>query len=161
VADEGERVTTPDLDDWFRTVSGRRMRVTAPDPELIVIEDIAAHLSMICRFGGMVKSLYSVAQHSVMVSELVPPGNPYLAQQALLHDATEAYLNDVIRPVKQLLPSYANLEELWAKAITARFGVDVVHLPAAVKLADSRACLTEQFHLRGPEFLEGKETDGV
>jgi 5'-deoxynucleotidase YfbR-like HD superfamily hydrolase len=130
--------------DWFVTMSGRRMFVLEPDPEQIAIEDIACALSNICRFGGMTRSFYSVAQHSVMVSRLVPPRD---ALTGLLHDATEAYLGDVISPLKRTLRStYGRTESLWWSAICKRFPVPAV-LPDSVKHADIRALLTEREHL--------------
>lgn len=69
-----------------------------PDPDLIDIRDIAQGLGHTCRFNGQVVNFYSVAQHSIMVSKIVP--DEYRLH-ALLHDAAEAYLGDVVRPLKQ------------------------------------------------------------
>lgn len=126
-------------DDWFFTYTGRRLFVLSPDPEQIVIEDIAHHLSLLCRFVGAVRTFYSVAQHSVLVSRHVPWE---LQMSALLHDATEAYLGDVIRPVKRQLPEYKELERVWAAAIEHRF--DVRTRTAEIEEADHRALITER-----------------
>lgn len=83
----------------------------------ICIEDIARSLSNKCRFGGHCK-FYSVAQHSILVSKLVTPD---LAMQALLHDAAEAYICDVPRPWKKLLPLIIQTEEMYLKAIMKKF----------------------------------------
>ena len=138
--------------DWFISPSGKRLHVLEPRPEQIDIEDIASSLSKICRFGGMTRSFYSVAEHSVMVSHLVPPE---LALVGLLHDATEAYLGDVIRPLKQQLYEYRRIEGLWAEAIGERFGVEPEKLPPGVKQADGIAVVTERRDLMHPNAMEG------
>jgi hypothetical protein len=126
--------------DWFLTATGRQVFVTDPQPEDIVVADIAQALSRICRFGGHVRNFYSVAQHSVWVSERLPER---LMRKGLLHDAPEAYLGDVVRPLKRELPDYVRLEALWWKAICERF-----QLPeegdAEVKAVDLRALMTER-----------------
>lgn len=83
---------------WIQTFSGRKFHPLSPDPEQIVIEDIAHALSNLCRFAGHVRKFYSVAQHSVLVSLHCYPDN---ALAGLLHDASEAYLLDMPRPLKQ------------------------------------------------------------
>lgn len=116
-------------DDWFLTLTGRKVHVLNPQPDQICLEDIAGALSRICRFGGMIANHYSVAQHSVLVSKICPPE---LAQIGLLHDATEAYLGDVIGPLKRYIgPAYHELEEMWAIAIAVHF-----KLPSAFALSD-------------------------
>ena len=82
--------------DWIQTYTGLRFYPFEPDPENVCIEDIAHALSLICRFGGHCKQFYSVAQHSVLVSLNCP--HPL---HGLLHDAEEAYIGDVCRPVKR------------------------------------------------------------
>ena len=122
------------------TRSGRIFRFDAPTPAMVNIFDIAHALSYICRFTGHVNAFYSVAQHSVMVSFIVPPAD---ALAGLLHDATEAYLGDVSRPLKQLLPQYQALETLAHQAIFEHFGLDPV-LPASVHHADQIMLVTEK-----------------
>lgn len=138
-------------DDWFITLTGRKVHLWDPQPDQICLEDIAGALSRICRFGGMISRHYSVAQHSVLVSHLCPPD---LAQIGLLHDATEAYLGDVIGPLKrQLGLVYHELEEMWGVAIAIHFNMPSVFclrddLPPAVKRADLIAFMTEHRDLR-------------
>lgn len=82
---------------FIQTYTGRRFYPLDPNPDDVCIEDIAHALAMICRFNGHVREFYSVAEHSVHVSHLVPPE---YALAGLLHDAAEAYIADVSRPVK-------------------------------------------------------------
>lgn len=134
-------------DGWFCVYpSGRRLFVLSPRVEEIQIEDIAHHLSMICRFGGGCRYWYSVAEHSVLVSHLVPRE---FALEGLLHDGTEAYLGDIIRPLKGELPDYKRIEQMWELAIAVRFGLPRTLSPE-VKVADRRALLTERRDLQVP-----------
>jgi hypothetical protein len=112
------------------------------DPESSEIDprDIAHALSMLCRFGGHVKRFYSVAEHCVLMSRAVAPEH---ALWALLHDATEAYLVDLPRPVKRMLPQYSRAESNLMDFICSRFGLDPAE-PAEVKDADNRILITER-----------------
>ena len=94
-----------------------------PDPEKIFITDIAHSLSMLCRANGHFKSFYSVGQHCInCAKEAEARGYSRRVQLAcLLHDASEAYLSDVTRPVKQELPQYKLIEEPLQEAIWRKF----------------------------------------
>lgn len=113
-------------------------------PQQIKIDDIAASLSRICRFNGHLRDdveHYSVAQHSVHVSRLVGDDLD-IQRQALLHDATEAYVGDVIRPLKLSLNDYHLIElKVW-KAVCIRFNMREI-MYHEVKLADQIALSTE------------------
>ncbi len=137
--------------DWFVTACGRRVFVLDPRPEDIAIQDIAHALSHICRFGGHALQFYSVAQHSVLVSRLVPRE---LAFAALMHDAAEAYVGDVIRPIKRELGEvYKRIEMKWEIAIAVRFGFDLSpDDERAIKLADVIALVTERRDIGSPDW---------
>lgn len=129
---------------WITTYSGLKFRPTDPDPDSICALDIAHALSQIARFGGHTACPWSVGQHSLLVSSLVlvPPSaemrhGAKLQLQALLHDAPEAYIGDVVRPIKLMLPFYRRIEALVWKVIAAKFNVQ--SLAPAVKYANEAA----------------------
>lgn len=125
---------------WIQTHSGRAYFPQDPHPADILIDDIAHALSMQCRFAGHCNRFYSVAEHSLHVSRLVPPEH---ALAGLLHDATEAYLHDLTRPLKQMLPEYKRLEDLNWFVISAKYGLDY-ELPQCVKDADATMVFVER-----------------
>jgi uncharacterized protein len=133
---------------WMQSFTGRQFWPLDPKVGDIAIEDIAHALSQLCRFGGHCKEFYSVAQHSVLVARHVPIG---LKREALMHDATEAYLIDLPRPIKRMMPDYVVLERRWAEVIGARYGLGLVYLPHAVHEADDRMLRTEQRDLMANE----------
>lgn len=134
-------------DGKINTASGEIIDLYAPHWESINIEDIAAGLSKVCRFGGQVSQFYSVAQHSVLVSQLAPKElRPY----AILHDATEAYIGDVIKPLKVMIAAvYGEIEDRLHTAICDRFGFEP-RAPEwdAVKVFDREALTFEHFWLQ-------------
>lgn len=97
------------------------------------INDIAHGLSHVCRYAGQVPKFYSVAQHSILVSQMVPPKEQLAG---LLHDATEAYMQDVPKPLKMLLPDYKRIENEVQAALFKQFGLDPV-IPESVHKADA------------------------
>lgn len=125
--------------DWMQTFSGKQFWPVDPRPEEIHIEDIAHALSMQCRFAGHCLRFYSVAEHSYLLSHAVCPDN---ALWALLHDASEAYLVDVPRPLKPHLPGYREAEDAVMAAVCARFGLSP-GMPREVKIADGRILADE------------------
>ncbi len=121
----------------LRLYSGAYFDLDLLNVEDVTILDIAHALAMTCRFGGHTPLFYSVAEHSVLASHLVPP--PF-ALAALMHDAAEALLGDVPSPLKAMLPDYRALEARTARALARRFALPEV-LPPEVHWAD-RAMLT-------------------
>nr|WP_310616651.1 HD family hydrolase [Pantoea cypripedii] len=125
---------------WIITQSGKHFDFLNMSPDAICIEDIACALSNLCRFTGHVQDFYSVAQHSVHVSYLVPEE---FAMEALLHDAAEAYCNDIAQPLKRLLPDYRAAIQLVENQIADKFGLPV-QMSAEVKTADLVMLSTER-----------------
>lgn len=128
------------------TRSGFYFDFTSPEASVIVIEDIAHALANTCRFGGHTRDFYSVAQHCVMASYLVPEADRFAA---LMHDAAEAYVGDIPTPLKQLLPEFKRIEKRIEAAILNRFGLPEV-MPVSVKRADLIMLATEQRDLMPP-----------
>lgn len=117
----------------------------APETSDFTIDDIAHGLAMTCRFAGQCGRHYSVAQHSVHVSQLVPVRHAY---QGLMHDAAEAFVGDMAKPLKVMLPDYRSIEKHVEDAIFRRFKVKTP-LPTSIKEADIRMLVTEQRQLMG------------
>ena len=132
---------------WLQTYpSGRIFHPFNPQPHEICLEDIARALSFLCHWTGQVSHFFSIAQHSVIVSQSVAPE---LALQGLLHDAAEAYCADIPSPLKEWLPEYRKLENgIWC-AIADRFNVPREIHPD-VHRADQACLLAEHRDLRKP-----------
>lgn len=126
--------------DWIETYSGVKFYPLDPRPEDFLIKDIAHALSYMCRYAGHTNRFYSVAEHSLHLSRYVSEKNKLAA---LLHDATEAYMVDVPRPVKKMLPDYEHMENIVWECLATKFGIPV-ELPEEVKSADRRICLNEK-----------------
>lgn len=116
----------------IRTFSGKYMNVFAPTLDMICIEDIAHALSMLCRFGGHSSQFYSVAQHSILCTDLV---DTPLKLEALMHDAAEAYLVDLPSPIKHRMTEYKTIEDNLMKVIAKKFGL-VYPFPEVIHNAD-------------------------
>lgn len=128
----------------IQTFSGHMFDVFNPDKQKIELRDIAHALSMLCRYGGHAHQFYSVAEHSVLMSDYFNDRGEYdLARAALLHDATEAYMGDVVRPLKSKFPLYRQVESALQWRIFDKFGL-AWEIPAEVKDADLRICNDER-----------------
>lgn len=137
----------------FPTINNHSIDLENPSIDSIDIYDIANALSLICRFGGQIERFYSVAQHPLLVAALAPRE---LKREALLHDASEAFLGDVIKPLKTLLGlTYTEIEWRFETVIFERFGLEISNL-AKVKEFDLQAFFLEDRALRKnrPEMLE-------
>ena len=149
---------------YLQTVSGRWVNPFDPDPSQLDAGDIARALANQCRFGGHSRVFYSVAQHSVIVAELVEQrgGNVEDVFAALMHDATEAYLGDMPHPLKHRSPlgaAFKDAEDHLERALHERFGIkpdvpEIKRADRALLATERRAFSSEDWHW--PE-LEGVE----
>ena len=129
-------ITTP----YVSTFLGNRFYPLEPRIDHVAIEDIAHGLAYQCRFNGQTQEFYSVAQHSLIVATLVPAD---LRLAALLHDAAEAYLGDMVKPLKVLLPAFSAIEDEVSAIIATAFGLDFSDY-GPIKRADLIALATEK-----------------
>lgn len=143
----------PRIGDWFLTFTGRQYWPLDPRPEDVDIYDIAHHLSLICRYNGACRDFYSVAQHACNVSDRLPE---HLRLGGLMHDSTEAYCHDIIRPLKYapgFREVYLPIEERNWLAICKRFNLsphdDSTDNPE-IKSADNRELMTVRRDLMTP-----------
>jgi uncharacterized protein len=149
---------------YLQTVSGRWVNPIDPDPQQFDIEDIARALGNLCRFGGHCRVFYSVAQHSVIVSELVEQrgGDAEDVFAALMHDASEAYLGDMPHPLKHrsaLGAVFKEAEDHLEAALREHFAIkpgvpEIKRADRALLAAERRAFSAERW--AWPE-LEGVE----
>lgn len=166
--------TTPDWHrgDWMQTYTGKQFFPLSPRAEDIDPVDIAHSLSMQCRYNGHVDFFYSVAEHCILMSEWIEAeySDIELALWALLHDATEAYVGDMVRPLKLSLPIFSAIEDKVMVEVADKFALDLrfdpagwevdmhypplpkVTMPAQVKAADTRILLTERAALMSTHF---------
>ena len=152
---------------YLQTVSGRWVNPFDPDPEQLDIGDIARALANQCRFGGHCRVFYSVAQHSVIVSQLVQErgGDVEDAFAALMHDASEAYLGDMPHPLKHRSPlgaAFKEAEDHLEAALQQHFAIrpdvpEIKRADRALLATERRAFSDEAWHW--PE-LEGVEPLG-
>ena len=126
--------------DWAQIYSGGRFWPLDPKSEEVDINDIAHSLAFQCRFNGHCNSFYSIAQHSVFVSKIVPSAQ---ALAALLHDGGEAYTGDIVSPLKKCLPpEFKEIEKAIEKVIFEHFKIENVN-HVEIKKADKIALFTE------------------
>lgn len=172
------------------TFTGRVVDLLDPKPDTICLEDIARGLAMQCRFNGHIRRFYSVAEHSWRVAQhllhgldaqggsgmIRSPDDLDLGRRGLMHDAAEAYVGDLIGPMKRALrqmgapfapevlrvhtvSNFDLIEEGLLIAIGRRFGVTLWPMPALVKQADKHLYEVECTQLRGPKPSLGDNLD--
>lgn len=141
---------------WMQTYTKKKFNLINPTPQMVCIEDIAHALSNICRFNGHCEIFYSVAQHSVFVSEICNKEN---ALWGLLHDAGEAYYGDIITPMKDWWNQTEHLNRFLSKIDYVIFKHFLMlpqdyqwrytaeYMPKDVKLADNIMLATEKAQL--------------
>lgn len=128
---------------WMGTSTGRKFFPLDPRPEDVDIRDIARGLSMTCRYAGQVRKFYSVAEHCYHVSVHVPKE---FALEGLLHDSSEAYIGDMIRPLKHQPEMYEfrRAETAIEAAVARRFALETTpEAHEAVKEIDNRILVDE------------------
>lgn len=125
---------------FITTLSGHHFDYLNMSADQVEAEDIFSSLSNLCRFTGHLPDFYSVAQHSVNCSLIVPPE---FAFEALMHDAAEAYCQDIPAPLKRLLPDYQRIENAVDALIRQKFGLPAT-MSDVVKYADLVMLATER-----------------
>lgn len=137
----------------MQTFSGRRFWPLAPRVEDIHLEDVAHGLAMTCRYGGHTRFFYSVAEHCLIVSRYVPAE---LALEGLLHDTSEAWLGDMVRPLKyqDAMIEFRKAEKEIERCVAEKFGLRTdATAHAAVKEIDDRILVDEiQALMRDPSL---------
>ena len=149
---------------WIHTNSGKQFYAFDPSPDMVDINDIANGLSKLCRYAGQCDEFYSVAQHSVIISKFVSPEH---ALAGLLHDAAEAYLTDIPRPIKHMFNEHAgnlfsNTESAIFAAVAERFEISS-EIPEEVHQADYNIVCDEASVLfaEAPEWTKWYHPLGV
>ena len=156
---------------WQRMLSGRRLDLLDPTPVDIEIEDIAHGLAFVARWNGQTKGdfAYSVAEHSLLVEEIFGRIHPDAPAKwrlaALLHDAPEYVIGDMISPVKAAVgPGYGALDDRLAAAVHLRFGLPAT-IPAwvkkKIKKADKISAWLEAIQLAGFTLTEANKLFGI
>ncbi len=133
--------------DWMQTFTGKAFYPADPRVEDIDIIDIAHALSMECRYGGHCSHFYSVAEHCVLLCDICP--DPFQRGLFLMHDAEEAYLKDIPRPLKASLRDYKPMSRLISQMIRIKFGVRPLLDTDLLHEYDYRICLDEAKVLLG------------
>jgi hypothetical protein len=143
---------------YTRTYTGRVFWPLSPRPQDVVIEDIGHALALTTRFGGHTRVPYSVAQHSVMMARAVS-GDDELRRWCLMHDAAEAYVGDMVKPLKVApgLSEFSVIEDRILMAIAERFGL-LWPLPPELKRIDVEMLNSEARDLlKGSQFWKGRK----
>jgi uncharacterized protein len=156
---------------WQRMLSGRRLDLIDPSPLDVEIGDIAHGLARVARWNGQTKGpeIFSVAQHSLLVEALIGVGEPSASGKgrltALLHDAPEYVIGDMISPFKAAIGGdYKRIEERLKQAIHIRFGLAAEvpdDLARAIKIADRTSAYLEATTLAGFSIAEGRKLFGA
>ncbi|MCT4654775.1 MAG: HD family hydrolase [Cohaesibacter sp.] len=155
---------------WQRMLSGRRLDLLDPSPFDVEIEDIAHGLARVARWNGQTVGAhpFSVAQHSLIVEQILSHTDPHLGEpallMALLHDAPEYVIGDMISPFKAAIGTdYRLVEDRLEAAIHLRFGLAPHPSPALkkqIKQADKISAYFEAVHLAGFEHGEAADLFG-
>lgn len=149
----GESSVMPTDKHFISTYSSGRLHLTGLDWNEVALSDISHALPMLCRYTGQCRRFYSIAEHSLLVAQMVPDR---LKIHALLHDAHEAYIGDISRPVKVVIgEAIQKLEDALAAEVLKAFGLPTLREEDArlVRLADNTALLIEAKALFGENIV--------
>jgi 5'-deoxynucleotidase YfbR-like HD superfamily hydrolase len=136
-------------DNFISLLSGARMNYHYPEKSDVTIEDIASALSNNCRFSGHLPRFYSIAQHLVNTSYIVPEVHQFTG---LMHDTAEAFTNDLPTPLKWEFPVFKELEARIEAAMSKKFGFEFPY-PKEIKEADTIMLILEKFHVKEDESV--------
>ena len=142
------------LDGCINTISGRKVNLLDPQADQISINDIARGLANNSHFGGHVPEFFSIAQHCLIVCDFLEEtyaAEPKILMHGLLHDASEAYLGDMLKPLKVHLPEFQEIENRFQQVIMVKYKLCDSH-KSLIKLADICAQKMEY-----DAFYRGKE----
>jgi hypothetical protein len=148
-----------DQEGLIRTYTGQYLNFLDPQPEQITIEAIAIGLARTARFAGQSKNFYSVASHSIMVSDRIweITQDKGMALMGLLHDASEAFLGDMPGTIKHVLTGYKLLEEKLMRVIFKKYNLDYT-LMAGIKPTDKLVmCIEYETIINNNHFKEESE----
>lgn len=141
------------VNNTIRLRSGKYFDLANPRPDQFDFADIAGALSKICRFGSQCESFYSVAEHLVNCRRVA--ASDKLSRDAqlavLMHDATEAFVGDMVKPLKMMLPAYAIIEARVEAAIAEKFGIDFRTHANVIKEIDRAMLIAERRRLFSPD----------
>jgi uncharacterized protein len=139
-------------EDFIETYTGKKFHFMHPTSDEVDIKDIAHALSLKCRFNGHCREFYSVGEHSIRVARILP--TEYMLE-GLLHDSTEAYWPDVVRPVKVTFGLIKYEKVIW-KTIREKFGLSKNISHKVIKEADNIILATESRDLMNNRLDWGK-----
>lgn len=147
----------------IKVKSGAYLDLADPDPAAIDLPSIAAGLANTCRFSGQCPKFYSVAEHCFHMTSLAKSrGMPReILVAALLHDASEAYLGDIVSPLKSLLPKYKLLEARMMWAIEVALGVQILKYASTVHELDMIMLKSEKLEMWPDDCEEWPELSNV
>lgn len=148
---------TAEVEGWMQTAAGGVFHPFAPVEDEVHIEDIASALSKQCRYGGHCLRFYSVAEHCVLAADKAPPP---VQLTTLLHDASEAYLQDIVRPVKYRLKEYFEFENRIMEVISRKFHTQWP-LPDEVKRLDNAILSDERAQNMAPMAVDSQDWGNI
>lgn len=146
----------------IRLYSGGYLDLANPKPDQFELIDIAKGLSNICRFGGQIGEFYSVAQHCVSCHDVAERDgcSPEQCLAVLMHDAAEAFVGDMVKPLKELITGFVRVEDRIQDCIAAKFGIDFAAHKDVIREIDHAVLIAERRMLFSVDktFWHGEDT---